>query len=266
MQYVKYRCPQCKKFLQVKPSHAEIIVKCDVCKTEFRALPDANILNKLSSPIKKPFVILILFSIAITIFVVGVFIPHSFKMYFVEILFLLSIIFALISEFIIKNIKLKTIGQAVSIVIFCTMFMLFMVIGLIEVKEMDRRMICSGNMRELSSWMRAYVNDYNEYPIADKWCDLLIEGGYALERSFKCRGEKKKQCSYAINPNAEPSSPNDVVLLFETKGSWNQFGGPENLSARNHQGRGAFILFNDGHYKFTKPEQFGELNWGAKKE
>jgi phage FluMu protein Com len=43
MQYVKYRCTQCNIVLQVKPSHTEIIVECDRCKTEFGLLPDINI-------------------------------------------------------------------------------------------------------------------------------------------------------------------------------------------------------------------------------
>ena len=261
MKYVKYRCPQCNKILQVKPSHTEITVKCDECKMEIRALPDANILNKVCSPIKKPIVILILLALAISIFIVGIFFPMTWM-----ILFFLSMIIAIISEFIIKDIKIETLGKAISIVLFCTMVLLMIVHGLIKFEKIERRMICSGNMRELSSWIWSYAKDHNEYPTADKWCDLLMEGGYALERSFKCGAEKKGKCSYAINPNAEPSSPRDVVLLFETKGGWNQFGGPESLSTRNHRRKGAYILFNDGSYRFTKPEQFGELNWGAKKE
>lgn len=261
MKYLKYRCPQCNKVLQVKPSHTEINVKCDECKTEFTPLPDANILNRFSL-IKKPIVILILFAIAITTFIFGILLPRSIKPFFEVTLFLLSMIIAIISEFIIRNIRIKTMGQVISIVIFCTMVLLLLVYGLVEYKEIENRIFCKGNMYELSSGIWLYAQDHNEYPTADNWCDLLIEGEYARERLFKCRGGKKGRCSYAINPNAEPSSPNDVVLIFETKGGWNQFGGLESLSTNNHQGRGAFITFNDIRTQFIKPEQFGELKWG----
>jgi len=54
-----------------------------------------------------------------------------------------------------------------------------------------------------------------------------------------------------------------MVLLFETKGGWNQFGGPEILTTENHKGKGCNILFNDGSVEFVKPERLGELKWEA---
>jgi hypothetical protein len=38
-----------------------------------------------------------------------------------------------------------------------------------------------------------------------------------------------------------------LVLLFETKGGWNQYGGPELLSTKNHKGDGCHVLINDSH-------------------
>ena len=119
--------------------------------------------------------------------------------------------------------------------------------------------------------MQFYASEYdNKYPIADKWCDVLLQRGWAREASFVCKGAFKKgnkePCHYAINPNAEPNSPGDMVLLFETKGGWNQFGGPEILTTENHKGEWCNILFNDGHVEFVNTEQLGELNWDVEKE
>lgn len=126
---------------------------------------------------------------------------------------------------------------------------------------------CANNMRILYRAMLIYANDNNnQYPTAEKWCDMLIEyDPDNKEEIFKCKGAGKGRCNFAINSNAEPNSPNDVVLLFETKGGWNQFGGPEILTTENHKGKGCNILFNSGHVKFVLPEQLGELNWGNKK-
>jgi prepilin-type processing-associated H-X9-DG protein len=66
-----------------------------------------------------------------------------------------------------------------------------------------------------------------------------------------------------MNPDCEPNSPADLVLLFETKGGWNQYGGPELLTLDNHKGEGANVLFNDGHVKFIKPDEVGKLKWKA---
>jgi len=76
---------------------------------------------------------------------------------------------------------------------------------------------------------------------------------------------KKGTCSYAMNPNCRPNSPSDMVLLFETKGGWNQFGGREILTTENHGGKGCNILFNNGRVKFVKTERLDDLAWKAAK-
>ena len=68
------------------------------------------------------------------------------------------------------------------------------------------------------------------------------------------------RCNYAINPNCEPNSPKDVVLLFEAKGGWNKYGGPE-LLMFNHEKEGAAVGLNDGHSEFVRPEDVNKLKW-----
>jgi len=126
-------------------------------------------------------------------------------------------------------------------------------------------MLCGIQMKGLGNAIIVYA-DYNNdrYPTADKWCDLLLDGGYVPEKQFKCPKNEKARCSYAINPNAEPNSPPDMVVLFETKGGWNQFGGPELLTVDNHEGEGCNILFNDFHVNFVSTREVGQLKWTAK--
>ncbi len=121
--------------------------------------------------------------------------------------------------------------------------------------------------------MRIYANDFDgKYPAAEKWCDLLIkdyDGGYYVKvDDFVCRsalrGGDKGRCHYAMNPNCEPNSPGDMVLLFESKGGWNQSGGPEIVTFENHKGKGCNILFNNGQVEFVKPEQISKLKWKEK--
>lgn len=134
--------------------------------------------------------------------------------------------------------------------------------------EVRTRMTCGKNLFNLGRTMRVYANDFDgKYPTADKWCDLLMKHGEGelTEKSFRCPANKKERCSFAINPKCEPNSPEDVVLLFETKGGWNQFGGPELLAPQNHEGRGCNILFNDGHVYFENVKSIPKLNWGDEK-
>lgn len=130
-------------------------------------------------------------------------------------------------------------------------------------QEADKRSQCAANFaRHIYIGLHCYSNDhFGKYPSPDKWCDSLEKTDYILRERLICPGDKQGPCSYAMNPNTEPNSPNYFVLLFETKGGWNQFGGPEILTTDNHKGKGCNVLFNDGRIKFVKTEQLSELKW-----
>ena len=170
--------------------------------------------------------------------------------------------------------------------------------------------VCGINVSGLGKALHIYAGDYDDqYPTAEKWCDLLIAYLAVSPKQLVCKGSDAKigESSYAFNKNLigkKPAEvPPDVVVLFETnfgknpagreeklgsryfyqlvdlsydytrrikkysksrkvyKLRWNQFGGPEILTTENHNGRGCFILFNDGRVEFVKPERLGELRW-----
>jgi len=134
----------------------------------------------------------------------------------------------------------------------------------VTTRHVARRVVCRTNLSELVKAILIYSSgNEGEYPDPSIWCDLLIENTDITAEQFRCYGTKER-CSYAMNPNCEPDSPNDVVLVFETKGGWNQFGGAELLTTENHQGKGCSVLFNDAHVEFVKSEEIGHLNWGDK--
>lgn len=134
---------------------------------------------------------------------------------------------------------------------------------------------CGNNLRQLGKAMLIYGNnDRRGYPHPNQWCDLLLKNTQVSAERFFCPAVKFKwrrqvcpwpipkneSCYYAMNPNCEPNSPSDTVLLFETNGGWNQFGGQEILTTENHKGR-CHVLFNDGHVEFVKPEKIEKLRW-----
>ena len=132
-------------------------------------------------------------------------------------------------------------------------------------------LVCGTHLSGLGKAIMVYSNDFNSsYPTAYKWCDLLVQKADVLEKHFICKGalaEGDEGLShYAMNPNCEPNSPPDTVLLFETKGGWNQYGGAELLTFDNHNGEGCNILFNDTHVSFVTLQYIPTLNWGDEKE
>ena len=164
-------------------------------------------------------------------------------------------------------------GWAISGILLSLVVWAFLLIAIIgpyinKQSQLRNRSICGHNLcHELGFAIRTYYDNNRErFQATDKWCDLLTDGGYVNESSLRCPGDKKGPCSYAINPHCGPNSPNDVVLLFETKGGWNQFGGPEILTFENHKGKGCNVLFNDGSVRFVKPQEVSELKWDVKND
>ena len=101
-----------------------------------------------------------------------------------------------------------------------------------------------------------------KFPPADKWCDVLLEAiPNAEDKWFQCPAAEKGRCHYAMNPNADPNSSHDTVLLFETKGGWNQFGGPELLTTDHHRGKGCNVAFVGTGAMFVKTDELATLKW-----
>lgn len=127
---------------------------------------------------------------------------------------------------------------------------------------------CAANLKTLGKWMILYAGDYDEqYPRTEKWCEILTEymkttvDNKTIEKCFICPANKKGRCGYAMNPNLSLRSQPGLVLLFETKGGWNQTGGQEILTTENHHGKGCNVLFNDSHVEFVRADKISELKW-----
>jgi hypothetical protein len=127
---------------------------------------------------------------------------------------------------------------------------------------------CEYNCEQIRHKIMRYAGDHNGKPLSlQNWCDALTSEEYFNKRDLICPGARHKGDkglrNYAINPDCEPNSPNDVVFLFETKGGWNQYGGPELISFDNHVRKGANVIFNNGRVEFIKPGDVGKLKWKA---
>ena len=128
--------------------------------------------------------------------------------------------------------------------------------------------VCRSNLDSLGRALVVYASQHsNEYPTAEEWCDLLAEGDYAGDKQFVCMVAKMSgyqgRSHYAMNPDCGANSSADTVLLFETKGGWNQHGGPEILATENHKRKGCNILFNNGHVEFVPSSELSQLKWKA---
>jgi prepilin-type processing-associated H-X9-DG protein len=179
---------------------------------------------------------------------------------------LIGMVLGIVSLYRIWKSKLKIQGRVsaitgivLNVLLICAILLFFN--GSQRWQYLGRRAVCAGNLKDLGIAIHLYRDNNHNYPSVDNWCDLLQKQKELPIQVFKCPGDKNGPFSYAMNPNAEPNSPNDVVILFETKSGWNQFGGPELLDFDNHNGKGCNILFNDGHVEWVIKERIAELKW-----
>jgi hypothetical protein len=107
------------------------------------------------------------------------------------------------------------------------------------------------------------------YPAPAGWCDVVLDDlrGPEIEeakllRNFRCPSGAQGRSHYAMNPNCTAASPEDMVLLFETDGGWNQHGGPKLFTFDNHDPKGGCVLLNDGTVRFIRTQQeLNQLRW-----
>lgn len=159
--------------------------------------------------------------------------------------------------------KLKSRKLIIAGIVILLLIMLFFIIGS-HIHHTINRLHCGTNLSLLSMAMLVYVNDSNQYPTPEKWCDLLIEKCKVEPKTFRCQDSKEGPCNYALNKYiSEMGTTNDpdIVVLFETHPGWNQVGGPEILTTENHEGKGCNVVFLDGHVEFIKAEDISKLKW-----
>jgi hypothetical protein len=144
-----------------------------------------------------------------------------------------------------------------------------------RIQEIDLRMRCAANLK--NQWYKFRYYNYDEaerikdsslrnqkiYPKPSQWCDDIGQTYPVKDHWWKelhiCPSAGEGKNHYAMNPNCEPNSPDDMVLLFETKAGWNQCGGPELFTFDNHDPKGGCVLLNDGTVKFIRTPVLSEV-------
>jgi prepilin-type processing-associated H-X9-DG protein len=182
----------------------------------------------------------------------------------------LAVIFGIIALVLIARShgQLKGMGMAIAGIVvpillipLIAILMAILMPALAQVRCIALREASCARLNQLGIALRQYANDNDgQYPTADEWCDLL-KPYYEDANVLICPSVEQEKHHFAINPQAEPNSSADVVLLFETKGGRNQSGGAEILSTDNRCEKGCNILFNDGHVEFIQAEDIDKLRW-----
>lgn len=174
---------------------------------------------------------------------------------------IVALLALIVLVFLVRKIRSKTCNVVAALL---ALVYLFNIVAptVYRMRQDAQAVQCIWHLDQLGKALTVYSKKSGSYPDAGKWCTLLLEDSNNLsEDFFKCPAAGSGRCHYAMNPNCGPNSPNDVVLLFETKGGWNQSGGLEILTVQNHEGRGCSVLLNDGSWRFIRSEEVWKLRW-----
>jgi hypothetical protein len=155
--------------------------------------------------------------------------------------------FGFIALFVIAAHRKESKGyiRAIAAIFISTPFVLAFLLSMLVARvRAEREKANTGiyNLHVLGEALVEYSKDHDGYlPVADKWCDLLMEYDGNLTRDnfhhpkpdrFQLRGE----CHFSFNKNLSgmrlSDVPSDSVLLFEADGGWNLNGASELLKTR----------------------------------
>lgn len=172
---------------------------------------------------------------------------------------------------LLRSKQMKGHSIAITSVVVGSVILSILVPNLIFEKKMNDILECMKKLQGLGGKIREYADSHDGYlPVADNWCDLLMENNKDLSRdSFSCPASAKGVCSYAFNRNLGgvrlADVPRSIVLLYGTDGGWNHAGKGESLATRHDGGcnvqfiNHGTMLYHQGILHSLKNSAYWEL-------
>ena len=118
--------------------------------------------------------------------------------------------------------------------------------GFVRGRELQRRLICATNLKEVGTSLRIYRNDDHDSDPAVPPIEWLIAKGYVSQQQSICPSSRPNTSNYIVVP-FDRSHPRDnrAVVLYEPKS--------------NHGGDGGNVFFADGHASFVRGKDYDDL-------
>jgi prepilin-type processing-associated H-X9-DG protein len=136
-----------------------------------------------------------------------------------------------------------------------------------KAKQKAMTINCINNMKQVGIAMRTYASVNNDkLPPAATW-STDISSYVGNTRVFHCVGDSRGGMvySYAFNQRLSGKTLSEInpgtVLLFESDGGPNNFGGMERLSQARHGQNQCNVLFADGSVRVVRDAELMSLRW-----
>lgn len=179
----------------------------------------------------------------------------------IPLLSIIALILSIVSLLQIKKSRgmLKGEGNAIAGIV-CSVLGMFLLPAILfpvfmKGREMAKSQICLSNVKQISTAMQMYNQDYDEaFPPRGEWCDQLSI--YMRDQKYYvCPKAPKSRSGYAFNaqldklPISKLESLAQTIAIFDAKGGWNTSGKIESADHRHPEGAAAYA---DGHVQWMK--------------
>jgi prepilin-type processing-associated H-X9-DG protein len=137
-----------------------------------------------------------------------------------------------------------------------------------KAKQRAQSIHCINNVKQIALAVKMYQTDNNDImPSATNWCaDVQQYTGSTM--IFECpSGDENGDRHYAFNAKLSHLSDTNLqnsamtVMIFESDGGWNTYGGRELLTTNARHGKSVVVGFVDGHVELVSPARLQQLKW-----
>ena len=139
---------------------------------------------------------------------------------------------------------------------------------------------CLSNIKQLSTGMMMYAQDYDErLPASSTWAEAIDTKMREAAASNSSAGKDPFRCPAAESPASygmnvfmggrafsEMEAPSNTVLLFDADAPIRSFAGKAENVARNRHNGAPNMAFADGHAKWVNAFTFKQLIWTPTQE
>ena len=174
------------------------------------------------------------------------------------------------SEGRLTGLGLAIAGIVVSgiMILMLPLFAAMLLPALAKAKAKAQSITCMNNARQITLGVMIHASsNTNLCPDATTWCDTILPE-VGNQQIFLCKeGNENDRSHFAFNAKLsgvdldQIKNPATTVMIFETRGGWNQSGGPELLLTNPRHNHKIVVGFADGHAEMVSDTQLARLNW-----
>ncbi len=183
---------------------------------------------------------------------------------------IVGFVLGIISLIQIRRSEGRLVGRdaAITGIVFSLLIPVFFYPVYMMAREKSRQSTCLSNLKSISLGAMQYAQDYDDkFPPTANWNAVLLPY-YRSSQVLRCPSAGwRSMPGYAMNKSLgsvslkKAAAPAETAGIFESIPGKDQAGGIELLPIPGRHYSGSSIGFADGHVKWRRDANYGEIRW-----